>query len=941
MMKQGQRVLTALFVLFVMSVTWLVSPLYAYGAEFAENAAVSENGGVETEEEKNEKVKSYGKDQTEAEDGEVVLEEEGQNDDHGQDCIDIQPDGTLFGQEEIYLKVSGGSLIETTGSDPDWGLHYKKAGSKLTLKNFRYTVGNDENYEYPAIGFYATTDGQEGSPYKTLELELIGESSVSSPRGSALDITGSLNITGSGKLTATTTYKTGTPDEDDPSQTNYTCAVFVGGESFSNTATLTCVSDNPGDIDLLILGGITDVAMKGGKITGRVCIAGEGGGNFNGLRPYTDPVVDKSGLVDYRDGGKAYYFTKDTLYPNQIMGVQEEDQWLIIGEYDENGKPKPSSSYYQVYYYLKDGSPITNDFHYPVMYLVYGDSAALDAKPGSEDMVDIADGKSHTFNTDLYALHLCEGNAVVNGDVTLDVSCFEQYGRIGETGDEAFTIYERDDNGNIIFYGDSRNSNVVVNGNAGALSLHKSFRGNASVNGNINFIAYYDDVNAEDGKAMPETDYGAMADAGKIVDGGNFVAKVAELTGYMGYGVFENVCYSKTVVMRNGESVQGTSVAIDKDALLVGVATAGIGEDTYPCVKKPDEAEIDLIRDALTDSSSKLLAMDIMLIRDDTKEVEPDRSVNLYIDNLTGFKKPALFHIKADGSIEKLFVSEGGFFNGNIVCPTGGFSTYFVAEDQNISILKEGPDTWKGKTGTEGFVLRLYNLAMGREADSSGFADWTGQLNTKKSSAAEVARGFFFSKEFENRGYTNAQYVKLLYRTMLGREADKAGLDSWMKLLEEGVSREYVFRGFAESGEFTNLCADYGVERGEVTLAQARDKDPAATGFIARLYTKMLGRKFDEGGLNDWCSRYAAGETIEKIATVGFLHSPELKQQNLSDGEFVTRMYQTFLNREPDTEGYNYWLLRLKSGETTRDDLVYGFTRSREFGELKEYYGVR
>lgn len=79
------------------------------------------------------------------------------------------------------------------------------------------------------------------------------------------------------------------------------------------------------------------------------------------------------------------------------------------------------------------------------------------------------------------------------------------------------------------------------------------------------------------------------------------------------------------------------------------------------------------------------------------------------------------------------------------------------------------------------------------------------------------------------------------------------------------MGRETDSSGFAESGEFTNLCADYGVERGGVTLVQARDKDPAATGFIARLYTKMLGRKFDQDGLNDWCGRYASGETIEEF----------------------------------------------------------------------------
>ena len=162
-----------------------------------------------------------------------------------------------------------------------------------------------------------------------------------------------------------------------------------------------------------------------------------------------------------------------------------------------------------------------------------------------------------------------------------------------------------------------------------------------------------------------------------------------------------------------------------------------------------------------------------------------------------------------------------------------------------------------------------------------------------------------------------------------------------MELLEDGVSREYVFKGFAESQEFTNVCKEYGIERGSVSVSQSRDKNPALTSFVARLYTKMLGRSYDTDGLNYWCEKYASGNSIEEIATIGFMHSKELQNQNLSDSEFVTRMYQTFLDREPDEEGYQYWLTQLKSGKTSRDILVYGFTHSKEFAKLKASYGLR
>lgn len=240
---------------------------------------------------------------------------------------------------------------------------------------------------------------------------------------------------------------------------------------------------------------------------------------------------------------------------------------------------------------------------------------------------------------------------------------------------------------------------------------------------------------------------------------------------------------------------------------------------------------------------------------------------------------------------------------------------------------------------TKNFVSRLYTVALGRDAEEAGLNDWTNRLLTKQENAAQVARGFFFSDEFKNRNYSDEEFVELLYQTMFGRAGDEGGTQYWLSCLENGVSREYVYHGFAESQEFSELCSNYGLDRGSVTLSQYRDRNADATGFIARLYTKMLGRKFDEDGLEYWCKAYLTGEkSIEVIASDGFLHSEELKNMNLSNEEFVTRMYETFLNREPEEAGLNDWVGRLERGEETRDSLVYGFTNSREFGGLKAEY---
>ena len=60
---------------------------------------------------------------------------------------------------------------------------------------------------------------------------------------------------------------------------------------------------------------------------------------------------------------------------------------------------------------------------------------------------------------------------------------------------------------------------------------------------------------------------------------------------------------------------------------------------------------------------------------------------------------------------------------------------------------------------------------------------------------------------------SNAEFVNRLYRTFMGREADEAGFSAWVSQLDGDVSLEDVFNGFAESPEFTRICASYGIVR--------------------------------------------------------------------------------------------------------------------------------
>jgi len=81
---------------------------------------------------------------------------------------------------------------------------------------------------------------------------------------------------------------------------------------------------------------------------------------------------------------------------------------------------------------------------------------------------------------------------------------------------------------------------------------------------------------------------------------------------------------------------------------------------------------------------------------------------------------------------------------------------------------------------------------------------------TRQISFADCARGFLFSPEFISRNTSDAEYVSVLYRTFLDRDAEAAGLAYWTgRLAASEVDRNTIIEGFSNSVEFSELCSHY------------------------------------------------------------------------------------------------------------------------------------
>ena len=254
-----------------------------------------------------------------------------------------------------------------------------------------------------------------------------------------------------------------------------------------------------------------------------------------------------------------------------------------------------------------------------------------------------------------------------------------------------------------------------------------------------------------------------------------------------------------------------------------------------------------------------------------------------------------------------------------------------------ISTPTSDPSTTGG--GFEDFVERLYTVALNRASEPEGKAFWCEHVGNGDLNGAQCANEFLLSKEFNDRKLTDEQFLEVLYKTFFDRDAkdDKDGFNFWMNSLKtEG--RDKVVDGFINSTEWCNICASYGVKSG-ATRAKATIASKNATAFATRLYTECLGRDPEEGGLKFWSLGLTNLELTGSAAAHEFFFCKEFNDHNFNNKELITRMYRTFMGREPDDNGMMFWLDSMDKG-MTKQDVFDCFVKSPEFTQICKDYAI-
>jgi uncharacterized repeat protein (TIGR01451 family) len=184
--------------------------------------------------------------------------------------------------------------------------------------------------------------------------------------------------------------------------------------------------------------------------------------------------------------------------------------------------------------------------------------------------------------------------------------------------------------------------------------------------------------------------------------------------------------------------------------------------------------------------------------------------------------------------------------------------------------------------GQISFVDSLYRTLLGRPSDNAGLIYWVTQLRQGTSRPA-VVQSFWTSASHRD------VEVETLYRTYLGRDAGAGDFAYWNGVFAGGANENTVAAMIIASPEFA-----------------ASHPDPAS--FIDSLYRSALGRPVDAAGLAYW-QGVLAGSGRQAVA-YAILSSDEASLRMLG------LAYGNFLGRAPSGAEQQWWLAQVHSGVT-------------------------
>jgi streptogramin lyase len=194
-------------------------------------------------------------------------------------------------------------------------------------------------------------------------------------------------------------------------------------------------------------------------------------------------------------------------------------------------------------------------------------------------------------------------------------------------------------------------------------------------------------------------------------------------------------------------------------------------------------------------------------------------------------------------------------------------------------------------------VVGLYRTILGRAPDPAGLAGWVNLLH-HGASVGQVASEFLISVEYD------ANLVSSYYATYLGRTGSTQEVSAWVKAIQNGLTTEQVTEGFLDSTE-------YGVRNG------------MQSSFVVAVYRDFLGRMATAAEQAAGVDQIASGSVSQFVASI--VNSAEANTRSI-EGD-----YQAFLGRMVEPAALQSGLTLIQQGGSSLVAIAASVAGSAEY----------
>jgi len=241
----------------------------------------------------------------------------------------------------------------------------------------------------------------------------------------------------------------------------------------------------------------------------------------------------------------------------------------------------------------------------------------------------------------------------------------------------------------------------------------------------------------------------------------------------------------------------------------------------------------------------------------------------------------------------------------------------------------------------EDFLNKAKESLLGESAKEEELEKWIKKLKDGLTLIEIIDEEMIKSEEFFPVYQNDEEYIKSIYKALFDKEIEEKDFNElYEKIISTELSKEELLYYLARKKSFEEILKGKGINSSLLVNPTKEKEIKKLADFIKRMYTTALGRDAEAGGLNYWELMLSTGKKSPQEIAIFFFTSEEFQNQNLTDEEFLDRLYQTVLNRKADKEGSEYWLKKIEEG-MSREDIIKSFIDSKEFQNLLKEYGIK